>query len=138
MRCNSTSGSYTYLCACIASVLILYLVTNIISIYSAKGKMYGTGFIAKFTMPNSSTPVTVLVTNHHVIHNLNEALEATYQFSYMRSDSTDTPPPIEGKKLILENHHGFYTYKEQHVSSHSYSTIMCHRYDLIGTIFTAK
>ena len=63
-------------------------------------------------MPNSSTPVTVLVTNHHVIHNLNEALEATYQFSYMRSDSISTPDPISGKDLIPHNGQGFYTCME--------------------------
>ena len=86
--------------------------------------MHGTGFIANFTMPNSSNPVTVLVTNHHVIHNLSEALEATYQFSYLCPDSTDSPHPIEGKKLILQNHHRLYTCKEQHVSTYSYSNIM--------------
>ena len=79
--------------------------------------MYGTGFIANFTMPNSSTPVTVLVTNHHVIHNLNEALKATYQFSYLRINVDDTPPPIKGKYLISQNHREFYTCKDQDVGS---------------------
>ena len=63
-------------------------------------------------MPNSSSPVTVLVTNHHVMHNLSEALEATYQFSYMRSDNDDTPCPIRGKDLIPHNGQGFYTCME--------------------------
>ena len=63
-------------------------------------------------MPESSSPVTVLVTNHHVIHNLSEALEATYQFSYMRSDSNDTPRPIKGKGLISQDKETFHTCKE--------------------------
>ena len=63
-------------------------------------------------MPESSSPVTVLVTNHHVIHNLSEALEATYQFSYMRSDSNDTPRPIKGKDLISQDKQTFHTCKE--------------------------
>ena len=80
---------------------------------SAEGTEIGTGFIANFTMPNSSSPVTVLVTNHHVIHNLSEALEATYQFSYLRSDSDDNPPLIRGKDLIPQDTQRFYTCKEQ-------------------------
>ena len=88
------------------------MVTNVIIAYSTKGTMVGTGFIANFTMPNSSNPVTVLVTNHHVIHNLSEALEATYQFSYLRSDSDDNPPPIRGKDLIPQDTQRFYTCKE--------------------------
>ena len=81
--------------------------------------MFATGFIANLTIPKSSTPVTVLVTNHHVIHNLNEALKATYQFSYMRSDSDNTPPPVKGKSLILQEHHGFYACKDLDVGSYS-------------------
>ena len=88
------------------------MVTNVITAYSAKGTMFGTGFIANLTMPNSSSPVTVLVTNHHVIHNSSEALEATYQLSYMRSDSDDTPRPISGEELIPQNIQRFYTCKE--------------------------
>ena len=72
----------------------------------------GSGFIASLTMPNSPGPVTVLVTNHHVIHNLNEALDATYQFSYIRSDSVDTPDPISGRDLIPANQGGFFTCME--------------------------
>ena len=79
--------------------------------------MFGTGFIANLTMPKSSTPVTVLVTNHHVIHNLDEALEATYQFSYLRSNNTDTPDPIQGKYLVSQNRHGFYTCEDTDVGS---------------------
>ena len=88
------------------------MVTNVIIAYSTKGTMVGTGFIGNFTMPNSSNPVTVLVTNHHVIHDLSEALEATYQFSYLRSDSADNPPPIRGKDLIPQSTQRFYTCKE--------------------------
>ena len=83
-----------------------------IIIYSEEGTEIGTGFIANFTMPNSSTPVTVLVTNHHVIHNLNEALESTYQFSYLRSDDDDTPRPIKGRDLISQDNQTFHTCKE--------------------------
>ena len=74
--------------------------------------MVGTGFIANFTMPNTSSPVTVLVTNHHVIRDLSEALEATYQFSYLRSDSDNNPEPIRGEDLIPHNNQGFYTCME--------------------------
>ena len=88
------------------------MVTNVITAYSAEGTEIGTGFIANFTMPNSSSPVTVLVTNHHVIHNLSEALEATYQFSYMRSDSNNTPCLISGEELIPQNIQRFYTCKD--------------------------
>ena len=63
-------------------------------------------------MPNSQGLVTVLVTNHHVIHNLNEAMDATYQFSYIRSDSVDTPDPIKGVDLIPANPEGFSTCME--------------------------
>lgn len=63
-------------------------------------------------MANSPAPVTVLVTNHHVIHNLNEALDATYHFSYIRSDSVDTPDPIDGKDLIPANPEGLTTCME--------------------------
>ena len=63
-------------------------------------------------MPNSSSPVTILVTNHHVIHNLREALEATYQFSYLRSDSSNTPHAIKGKDLISQDKQTFYTCNE--------------------------
>ena len=60
-------------------------------------------------MPNTSNPVTVLLTNHHVIHNLSEALEATYQFSYLRSDSDNNPEPIRGEDLIPDNNQVFHT-----------------------------
>ena len=88
------------------------MVTNVIIAYSAEGTMTGTGFIANFTFPNSSSPITVLVTAHHIIHNLSEALEATYQFSYLRPGSDDNPPPIRGKDLIPENTQRFYTCEE--------------------------
>ena len=78
--------------------------------------MFGTGFIANLTMPNSSSPVTVLVTNHHVIHNLSEAREATYQFSYLRSDSDDTPRLLKGNCLISQNTE-FYTCEDLDVGS---------------------
>ena len=86
--------------------------------------MLGTGFIANFTMTKTSKPITVLLTNHHVIHNLNEALEATYQFSYLRSNSDDTPHPIRGVDLIPRNNHGFYTCKECDGVSTSYAVII--------------
>ena len=79
-------------------------------ICSADGIELGSGFIASLTMPNGL--VTVLVTNHHVIHNLNEAMDATYQFSYIRSDSVDTPDPIKGADLIPANPEGFSTCME--------------------------
>ena len=75
-------------------------------------------------MPNTSSPVTVLVTNNHVIKTLDEALEATYQFSYLRSDSDDTPHPIRGVDLILRNNHGFYTCEECDGVSTSYAVII--------------
>ena len=81
-----------------------------IQFYRADGIELGTGFIASLTMPAGL--ITVLVTNHHVIHNLNEALDATYQFSYIRSDSVDTPDPISGTDLIPANDEGFSTCME--------------------------
>ena len=83
-----------------------------IVIYSANGIELGSGFIGSLTMPNSKGLVTVLVTNHHVIHNLNEAMDATYQFSYIRSDSVDTPDPLKGVDLIPANPEGFSTCME--------------------------
>ena len=91
---------------------LFFMVTNVVTAYSAEGTVIGTGFIANFTMPDSSTPVTVLVTNHHMIHNLNEALESTFQFSYMRSHSDDTPRAIFGRELIPQNIQRFHTCKE--------------------------
>ena len=75
-------------------------------------------------MPKTSKPVTVLVTNHHLIHNLDEALEATYQFSYLQLNSDDTPRPIRGVDLIPRNNHGFYTCKECDKVSTSYTVII--------------
>lgn len=79
--------------------------------------MLGTGFIGNLTMPNSSSPITVLVTNHHVIQNLNEALAATYKFSYLSDDNMSHV--IKGKELISQNPRRFYTCKDfgQDVSS---------------------
>ena len=88
---------------------ILSFYIYFVIVCSAEGTELGTGFIANLTMPNSPSPVTVLVTNHHVIHNLDEALESTYQFSYLRSDSANTPDPILGEELIPRNKQGFYT-----------------------------
>ena len=72
--------------------------------------MIGTGFIGNLTMPDLSSPVTVLVTNHHVIQNLNEAVAATYKFSYLRDDNLSHV--IKGKELISQNPHRFYTCKD--------------------------
>ena len=63
-------------------------------------------------MSGSPEPVTVLVTNHHVLHNLSEAIDATYEFSYLRQDSPHTPDPIQGVDLIPQNARGFNTCKE--------------------------
>jgi len=86
---------------------------NSYCVYSKDHVECGSGFIAKLTMPNSSNPVTVLVTNHHVIHDLSAARESTYQFSYLRKDSDTTPDPINGQDLIPQNVQGFYTCEEQ-------------------------
>ena len=63
-------------------------------------------------MPKISSPVTVLVTNHHVIHNLDEALDSTYEFSFLQQDSDSTPDMIHGQELIPQNSQGFFTCME--------------------------
>ena len=81
--------------------------------------MSGSGFIASLTMPSTSNPVTVLLTNHHVIHNLDTARKATYQFSYLELDGTDTPNAILGEHLIPKNSQKFYTSPERYGVSKS-------------------
>jgi len=71
--------------------------------------MLGTGWVAKLTLKDRT--VTVLLTNHHVLGNLEIARSADteYQFAYLYPDSERNPAVIYGNELIPDNKDGFHT-----------------------------
>ena len=75
--------------------------------------MLGTGWVASLTLEGRS--VTVLLTNNHVLGNLEVARSADteYQFAYLYKESEKNPAVIYGDKLIPDNPRGFHTCRQQ-------------------------
>ena len=87
---------------CIASVVVVVVY-----------RMLGTGWVAKVTLEGRS--VTVLLTNNHVLGNLEIARspDTEYQFAYVYSNSEKNPVVIYGDKLVPDNPKGFRTCHQQ-------------------------